>query len=254
MKKPEYLERILLEKCFKPRYYPEETEYLLGKEFSPIALPMTCFCDVLLNKLVFHAYNYGYYGIGLYKKWDNTRFLQPIQYINEKSILNSRLNYAFKLSIENDDENNEFADGLKQYLFQEICFKKPLQGIMEIDRKPQIVNFTDDREWRYVPDLSNLNTELDAIILPSKVTRESLELYNKAISKLNEATLKFRFNDIKYLIVKSIYDKDRFTEFIINKLPCDDKQKYNLISRIVILEEINEDCDKYEIMKVKSNS
>ena len=59
MREYSYLENILLNMYICPRYYPEEVEYLdLKYNSEPLTewyIPMTCFCDIPLHQISYHA-------------------------------------------------------------------------------------------------------------------------------------------------------------------------------------------------------
>ena len=86
MRKLDYLKMILKNSAIIPRYFEEDINYL-GIEIGKISIPVTCFCDINLQRIAPHTSEYGEYGIGFYKEWCLAKGIQPIHYINERSKL-----------------------------------------------------------------------------------------------------------------------------------------------------------------------
>ena len=89
MRKYEYLEKVINDMAICPRYYPEDISYLnlmidstLLKEWY---IPMTCFCDIPLHQIHYHAegdsldenYGYGKFSIAVHKKYGIKMGIQP---------------------------------------------------------------------------------------------------------------------------------------------------------------------------------
>lgn len=149
MRNIRFLKDILKRKKIYPRYYKEDIEYLHLPGLSGIAYPMKCFCDIFLNKLEKHMDKYGEYGIALTKEWGLTNKIQPIQYINENSFLYTSIQ---KLYENRHDPNNKLD---YQDLFHNILgFIKPISGKMPKDDGVVTKNFHDEKEWRYIPEIS----------------------------------------------------------------------------------------------------
>ncbi len=130
MSKLDYLKTILLNKAVIPRYYEETVEYLDIEGLKRIAFPMTCFCDIHLNKLVPHMEFYGSFGIGLNKEWGINEGIQPIHYINNFSYLRNDFSSIFSNSLSTSDEEREYIQSYNNYLLINLVFMKPLDGIM----------------------------------------------------------------------------------------------------------------------------
>lgn len=80
MRRREYLEMILHNMAIIPRYYIEYVDYLNIEGLSKVAFPMSCFCDIPLNKLTSHMEFYGDFGIGLDKeRWGINKGIQPVK-------------------------------------------------------------------------------------------------------------------------------------------------------------------------------
>ena len=59
MQEYSFLEKILLNMAIFPRYYPEDISYLKlkykSKDLTEWYIPMTCFCDIPLHQISYHA-------------------------------------------------------------------------------------------------------------------------------------------------------------------------------------------------------
>ena len=68
-----------IENKFRPRLVFEDYR-MFGIPIQG-AIPMVCFCDIRLSDISDHTAEYGYYGIGLAKKWGIKTKLNPVTYI-----------------------------------------------------------------------------------------------------------------------------------------------------------------------------
>lgn len=206
-----------------------------------------------------HTDFYGEYAIAFSKGWGEKNNLQPIHYLNERSnytkdisnLINQILNMEEVLDIYSDDVLNR------------LCFVKPLRGIMkrkfkrnndidvEIDFQK---NFHDEQEWRFVPSINVTDAlQIDTVIANPymlHLNEEGMDI-NAGLSdeKYNSLWLKYSYDDIRYIIVPN----GNARVDIINRIMSlpDNKfsngsdiaiQKYVLISKIIVLEEIRKDC------------
>lgn len=206
-----------------------------------------------------HTDFYGEYAIAFSKGWGEKNNLQPIHYLNERSnytkdisnLINQILNMEEVLDIYSDDVLNH------------LCFVKPLRGIMkrkfkrnndidvEIDFQK---NFHDEQEWRFVPSINVTDAlQIDTVIANPymlHLNEEGMDI-NAGLSdeKYSSLWLKYSYDDIRYIIVPNSNARVDIINRIIS-LP-DNKfsngsdvaiQKYVLISKIIVLEEIRKDC------------
>lgn len=206
-----------------------------------------------------HTDFYGEYAIAFSKGWGEKNNLQPIHYLNERSnytkdisnLINQILNMEEVLDIYSDDVLNR------------LCFVKPLRGIMkrkfkrnndidvEIDFQK---NFHDEQEWRFVPSINVTDAlQIDTVIANPymlHLNEEGMDI-NAGLSdeKYSSLWLKYSYDDIRYIIVPNSNARVDIINRIIS-LP-DNKfsngsdvaiQKYVLISKIIVLEEIRKDC------------
>jgi len=272
MGKQKYLENILREKAINPRYCKEDIKYLnlsLGdKPFKEISVLQKCFCDIPLHRITdslkcsvniqkgeefpnieryySHTDLYGEYGIALTKSWGERSGIQPVQYINEESDfceeLSQAINEAISTTVEIDEK---IADN---YLNM-IAFFKPLRG--EISRfnnkgEKEIVtkNFHDEHEWRFVPKYDK--NSYDTLIANPTLLSGGI---NSAINKMSDELekeenqhywLQLQYNDIRYIIVPNNQARLDCINYVMS-LKEENTDKYLLISKILVLEEIRRD-------------
>lgn len=229
-KEPDYLFGSIEKKAMIPRYYGENIDYLnIG--FHQIAYPMICFCDITVHKLGEHMDLYGKYGIAFSKTWGIQKGIQPLQYVNRNSILCHDFSEAFKTSIMEGKE-----DSATNFLLTQMYYMKPIEGTMPRDGKYIKKNFTDECEWRYIPNISTID-------LPQVVTESdmaSIDVLNRTISETDAVWLKFDFNDIKYIILPTNQDFEKICVFLDGAV-ADKSIRRKLISKIIIWDEAKED-------------
>lgn len=258
MSKREYLENTIKNLSFIPRYYAEHVNYLkLESGDRPIVrfiIPMTCFCDIKLHQIAFHAegnnkYNgYGKFAIIMKKEWGVRKGVQPVQYVTSGSILQKQFTKSFNLYSEaiDNDTKNELLDDIADILLEQIRFMKPLFG--EMPRGEELIsnkNFTDEKEWRFVPDVpdevarSFYIDPLDGI----ETSPKAIETANEAIKLVKQARLPFQVSDVKYIFVDSEDDAAALTDFIMglkgNKISR--PNKLALVQKILIYDEMRGD-------------
>ena len=167
------------------------------------AAPMTCFCDLPLSKIESHLEFYGSYGIGLSKSWGEEKGLTPITYIHNNS---TQINYIkqvgtliFKAFDKDKFEKIPYDKNPLIALFELAAFFKPYSGQMWRISKYVDKRFYDEREWRYVPFISEKDNQyrLSKDEFLNDIKRASS---NEVIG--GKFALKFSASDIKYLIVQ----------------------------------------------------
>lgn len=289
MGKAEYLKDLLTRRALIPRYCIENIDYLRicdeENEYKEVAVLQKCFCDIPFHKLtetfslqgVGAAYDtlseeekkkvstnnthpdfYGTYAVGFSKNWGEKHNLQPVHYLNEESSHTREFSRVFGSVLQADDISDEYADDM----LNRLSFVKPLRGIMKrqvqkMDKKDVTVefwkNFHDEKEWRYVPDSSDLvECQIERIIANPYMLN-----FERAINDMNKSLeaveyeklwLKFDFDDIRYIIVPNSQARIDIINTIMS-IPSDRFQnkkqirlkKYILISKILVLDEIRKD-------------
>lgn len=284
MEKPEYLYAILKHRAIIPRYCIEDISYLniknKGYHFNEVAILQKCFCDIPFHKLGesfalnavgkgyeslsaeektnLEKYNthfdyYGHYAIGFSKKWGELNNLQPIHYLNSESIYTKDFSALFESCLSDEEIKGNYI----QDIINRLSYMKPLRGIMKRKIKHQETyvdveiykNFHDEREWRYVPDMSKSSQKMESIIANPKIIGFCNEISNNIENEQHNALwLRFSFNDIRYIIVP---DSHARLEIIKTILEIPDEvfdtsenilqQKHILISKILVLNEIRKD-------------
>jgi hypothetical protein len=245
MQELDYLKAIIKDKAIMPRYYEEKIDYLGIEGLDKVAFPMSCFCDIHLNKLVPHMKNYGRYGIGLSKEWGIRKGIQPIHYINKNSTLRRDFGRVFNNSMKTEQANErEKYKEYNNYLLSDLLFMKPIEGKMMINNKGEYAhrNFHDEKEWRFVPEFENVDTELPLVIPQNQMNHHSYMLHSNGIYQQPQLWLKFELDVIKYIIVASNNDRRELLEFIIkNRIVEDEYERYGLFSKILVFNELRED-------------
>ena len=238
MKEPEYLHTILMKAMMSPRYCTEDISYLQIDGISRVSIPMKCFCDINLHRLGKHLACYGYYGIAFTKEWGMRKRIQPVQYINPASNLRAdytaAFNYALKTAGASSSDTESRLKGLMLHL---LMYLKPYSGKFEnrVERKVEDRCFTDECEWRYVPNLESsdfpplyFDDALIRIGVPNDISN--------AMAREPALALSFDYSEVKHLIVPS-RDEFRKLTAVIEKLPVDNSVKYDLISKVIVWDE-----------------
>ncbi len=165
--KREYLENIL-ERGFYPRYCTEDLSMFTsafgeGVESFEFGIPMVCFCDIPLSKVKEHVSIYKGYGIGCTKAWGIEHGVTPLVYVKPTSetVLGIQNALSSLRNLSNISEENGLQVGkVGSSLMRLMKYIKPYEGRFE--HNGQIFEkkrFYDEREWRYVPHISNENSE-----------------------------------------------------------------------------------------------
>ena len=136
-----------------PRYVEEMIDYMEVPGLSSISFPMTCFCDIPLNRGKFHSDYYGSYGIALDKyKMTKANDIQPVFYLNSNSRYYSDFISTFRKLYEEGKKIGKKWEFLQDFFLSVLLYSKPIEGNM---RKGEITRrlFQDECEWRFIPTL-----------------------------------------------------------------------------------------------------
>ena len=230
----------ILEDSFKISYARERI--LGGKREKEFAVPMVSFSDLRLSELKNNIGTYGKFGIGLTKDWAINNGLNPVMYVSKDSLFTENFMAAiediFKMVINspNTSGKNEIAYNNAMNTFRYI---KNYKGDL-IRRDKKIVRdyvFANEREWRYVPPMSE--KYLAFIPIHRIYTEQQKKNYNKTVSHLK---LNFEPDDIKYLIVETENDINaliRHLKQAKNRFSADTIDR--LASRILTYQQIEND-------------
>lgn len=266
MREYSFLEKILLNMSISPRYYPEDISYLKlkynSKDLTEWYIPMTCFCDIPLHQISYHAEGnpsspkdkgYGKFSIAFHKSFGIKKGIQPIHYLNEKSInveeLTNTMNLLLNPDIDGINRDSETNYILTDFIFEYIRIIKPYYGEMkrrDKDNNIQVVkkNFQDEHEWRYIPKLES--SELPLMLIEEKdiLAEKVNKVYTDSIPLTTKGMLSFNVDDVRYIFVDTNQNRDKLIKFIRRKrkgkrLSRQDKDM--LISKIMVYDELKED-------------
>lgn len=255
----------IIENNFYPRCCVEDLQFLMpnykGDE-AKVGLPMVCFCDIPLSRISNHLDDYGYYGIGLTKEWGIKNGINPIHYIQEKTLAHTNLTNLEEALVNIIDEINRIDNYLEfrhrdkniNRLKAEIsskafkCFWE-FAGYLKIYKGINNKNihkekiFYDEREWRFIPNI--IDDDIDGytyrLIGKDCLDEAKKSALNETLSK--KSPLKFEAKDIKYIILK---DNNEITDFMnyIDALPnerFEEEEKNILKTKIITVNNIIED-------------
>ena len=197
----------ILKDTFKVSYAREKIKgQTLEREY---AVPMVSFCDLRLSELKEHIEKYGKFGIGLTKDWAFRMGLNPVMYVNKTSHFTDNFIkaldgiYAMNNRLIDAEDiinlSNDYMNVLNTYRYL-----KNYQG--DLERNKKIIKeyrFADEREWRYVPPISEKLNYRPFIPISQIKSDVEKKRYNQKISHIK---LHFVPDDINYLIVDN--DKD----------------------------------------------
>ncbi len=221
-------------KMISPRYCVENIRYLHLGNLKEIAIPMKCFCDINMHKLGVHLDWYGYYGLAFSKEWGMKKGIQPVRYINPDSPLCKDFTTAFKAALKDKSKKNPTQKKLQNYILHDLMYCKPYAGLFENRRtkKRQQKCYTDECEWRFVPDVTMEN--YDQVIFDDEILHTgNLVTISNAMNGLSDISLTFEYSDIKYIIVDEISDLNKITSEIL-KFDIDESAQHELISKIIV--------------------
>ena len=237
MRKLEYLEDKLRNKCIVPRYVPEEAEHYNIPGLFDIAFPMICFCDIRLSHVLPHTGLYGEYAISFSKKWALTKDVQPVHYINEKSDCFVRFTKALAAAYEVCDDQQDLAfEKMSDSLIYTMAYMKRLTGIQGNER----TNFHDEQEWRYIPNLDTNDIEMPLFLDNIREQSDLKENYNEALKESKGVKLSFDYSDVQYILVANRNDRDNMIRVILD-LEAEEMEKHILISKIFELSTLKGD-------------
>ncbi len=241
----------ILKNFFVPRFCLENYPNLISgsdKEFR-LAFPMTCFCDLPLSQLHEHLDFYGGYGIGLKKEWGIVNKINPVLYLHQNSDLSSYIRSLLAGFREgrdrnkgNGNENAGFSDTSGMFSILSILrHVKLYDGYVKDGRRDMYKRFYDEREWRWVPFLTD-NKNTDILSLTEEEFND-LPVRLKADSEVaGMAKLSFAPNDIKYIVVSAENEIMTIMKLIERIYESYDIELIKLLyTKIVSAEQIKED-------------
>ena len=232
-----FLIETLKNKRLSPRYNTEDIQYLGIPNLKRIAFPMKCFCDINMHKLAIHLEWYGAYGLAFTKEWGMNQGIQPIHYINPQSHLTKDFTKAFNAarSVKAKGERS-VQTKLQSFLIHELLYYKPYEGeaIHPITNESQQKCFSDECEWRYIPDVTNVGF-VQIYHNEQIINAGNLKGLSDALATVPEIALSFDYSDIKYIVIEKVEDFNTILD-VINDFKLSPKEKQTLVSKIIIWE------------------
>lgn len=237
-----------------PRYVEENVSYLnlnFGKqEIKNVSFPMICFCDIPVHKLKDHVENdpktnsggYGKYGIGLDKKWCEGQGFQPITYLNRNSRSCKELEAMMNKGLRDVYEEIDIDENFFDYVLNNLKLSKPLAGDMYMGGVKVNKNFHDEREWRFLPKVPNVEESFfNDAISPEMMTRGIREKLSDGL-KVEESThIKLEIDAIKYIFVDTEDDRAELISVINERFKENFLDAMTLASKILVYEHIKGD-------------
>lgn len=250
----------ILETRFHPTYCKETIQF--EAVIEDFYFPMVSFCDIPLFLSKNHIGKYGNYGIGMSKQWGIKNRLNPVLYIEDNSSIAQEINESYNNLKELTDELQALVDKIKNdkdnplyknilstiekvlpysnFSFRLIQFVKNYQG--DLVRKNKTINnyrFYDEREWRFIPKLSDESIKWN-------LKEDEFAKYRGSGSQkplLSNVTLDFSASDIKFLIVKSESDIPKLMRRIssIDNLARNADEIDVLFTKILTVEQLTYD-------------
>jgi hypothetical protein len=248
-------------------FWPEKIAKKQNRNYSNIARPMTCFCDIPLSSIRNHINVYGKYAIGLSKEWGRKKRISPVMYALNNSISARVIRNGLSCIDNGIEKSNKHFDALYSAtptykedkkdklilnltdelaridgeLLDLMVFTKIYGGtFVHRNKRYRNVCFYDEREWRHVPKLHHS--------IPDYISKDVYQddkQRKEANSKLKkpEYALKFEPSDIRYIIVKKDNEilpmVDSIHEIKGHKYTSEDLKL--LTTRIISMEQVLQD-------------
>jgi hypothetical protein len=203
-------------------------------------VPMASFCDIPLSKIINHTNCYGSYGIGMTKEWGKGRRINPIIYLQDKSLLTETIQSSIKSSIDEINKKVTKSNGVPKEddltAARITSYIKNYECLKDDGRYKKGYRFYDEREWRFVPTKTNEGR----LMLPHYFDEDLAKIENKTI--FHETKLDFQPNDIRYLIIENDEEIIELIDHIkaVKKKFCRDDVA-RLSTRIITYEQIKND-------------
>lgn len=218
----EYLKQSIKDGLW-PRYCIEKKWN--GKD---IAIPMLCFCDIPLSQVKEHVRRYGYYGIGVTKKFARYNKITPVTYLYQGSLMHNKIDY-YVSKFHSPSTNHKKMD------FEEIMlyYIKKVSGYNKSSEPKR--KFYNEREWRYVPSITK---DIHLEIMTGDY--DECQIKNEMSQQTVSCRLRLSPEDIEYIIIKEPSEIIDVMD-IIGKTYSNYKNTELIYSKIVTSRQIMED-------------
>lgn len=210
--KKEFLKGILSEN-FRLKYCKETIQWTNKDKFT-LHVPMISFCDIPLSQIKNHISNYGHYGIGLSREWAIRNKLNPVLYVEPDSHLSA--SYRKVLSFFGttaltlpETVKGDTREAIKQALDVARYIKNYEGPLTRRGKTIEKYRYSDEREWRYVPEYSSPCKILYTV---KEFSKEGTK--EEAAEKISDMRLEFEPNDVKYIIIKNDTEISEFVEHL----------------------------------------
>lgn len=230
----------ILTENFKLKYCRETIISKTSK--IDLLIPMVSFCDIPFSQILNHIDNYGSYGIGLKKRWGESKGLNPVFYLEKNSGLSDNIINHLYERIRGEKGKMDELEEIDKYNFDFLRYIKNYEADLKRLNKVTVENyrFSDEREWRYV--IPPLDKQI-FVKLPNDVNNQKIKKLKEVINKTVEDTrLKFEPEDINYIIIKKENERDAIIKVLesVNSMHAHEQVK-RLTSRIISVEQIRTD-------------
>lgn len=253
-----FKEVAILQKCFCDIPFHKLTENFELNGIGEVYKSLNDDEKLNLKKNNTHPDYYGKFAIAFSKKWGENNNLQPVHYLSAKSLYTIEFTKLFDSVLSVDNIPEEYAGDI----LNRLSFMKPLRGVMKRTIKRNnsenifiefYKNFHDEKEWRYVPNTTVLSVaKIERIIGNPNILElhDAIKIINDNLEakKYRALWLQYNYDDIRYIIVPDLHSRIDIINTIMN-IPDEEfnnqsqvlMQKYILISKILVLEEIRKD-------------
>lgn len=191
------LQRIIKERKINVSYSLEDLKSVSPYPFN-YAFPMISSSDIPLSEFGAHINKYGGHSIGFKRDWIVRNNFNPVSYYSDRSVLLRELIERVEyLKQDYTNLNDEQKHDLKVFLFQ-LSHSKNYEGELP-KRKYRNYRFSDEREWRYVPQIEVFDNGIEDFIIFSDDYKNNRSIVD---AKLKGMCLEFTYDDINYIIVE----------------------------------------------------
>ncbi|EJZ8715604.1 hypothetical protein OIW62_002856 [Enterococcus faecalis] len=101
-------------------------------------------------------------------------------------------------------------------------------------------NFHDEREWRFLPDLSQVSMEdfINDATMPKKMSPNILKEMSNALTVEDSTHLNLTVDSIKYIFVKNLNDRKRILNVIKDTFEDDLDNALIMSSKVIVYDQI----------------
>ena len=223
----------ILSDNFRVKYCRERIRW--GMKSMTLYVPMVSFCDIPLSQIKDHLSRYGSYGIGLTREWAVKKGLNPVLYVQRRSNLAQSYESAI-LHYEQDGAEDDGAIAAFNRISDIARYTKNYEELLE--RKGEsygMYRFSDEREWRYVPEIDS-SCEM---YYSEKDFDEETRI--AASESVKDYRLDFDADDIRYIIIESEGEIPSFVDSLRDLRRFSSREVQRITARVLTAEQIKTD-------------